>query len=801
MVQSTDNKKAIIPPNITGLSDEEVKYRFQEGLVNDVAEDMSRSTKNIIFKNCFTLFNVIIMVLAVIVMLTGEFMNAIFFWVVLVNAFIGIYQELKAKRTIDKLSVLAKSTVAVVRNRTLYSIPHEDIVLGDVLYLTAGNQVPSDGRVLYAVGLEVDESLLTGESDNIIKEVSSSVMSGSFITAGEAYVEVTAVGEDNYSAKLTKEAKIEKRNPSELMNSLNMMIKILSILIIPVGIGLFLSQYKVTGSFKQTILGVSAAVVSMIPEGLMLLTSVAFAVGAANLAKKKTLVQSLPCIETLARVDTICLDKTGTITDGTLAFEEYLLQNEMTDLVLKETAGQVMASLPDNNATAKTVRNYFPNPSTLWKSSKVIPFSSARKWSGVTFLGKGSYVLGAPEFIFQNLPEKIEHISERYTNDGYRVLAFVHFDGEIESDDLPETGDIIALMILSDTIRSTAKDTFSYFEHQDVTLKVISGDNPVSVSNIAIQAGIKNAENYVDMSRLEEDTDFSKLVEENAVFGRVTPYQKRELIRALKSNGHTTCMTGDGVNDVLSLREADVGVAMASGSDAAKSSSDVILLTSDFSAMIEVLKEGRRVINNIERVAAMYLVKTIYSILLSVLSISFGFTYPFAPLQLAPINTLTVGIPSFFLALKPSYERIKGRFVTNIINVSLPAALTVIISIFILQIAQKSFQLESSSTSTMSVFVTGCIGFHVLYQIAKPLDLKRKFLIGSLFTAFVLCFIVLPGFFMYDSLLNRNVFFYLPLALGGRSMFNFLSYIISKMIYYVKKALSFVKKKEKLSAS
>lgn len=777
MSQLQENIKNI-PPDIKGLSSEEVVDRKSSGYVNSYGEDMTRSTKNIIWKNSFTLFNVIIIALAIIVMLTGEIKNAIFFWVAIINSSIGIYQEIKAKKTIEKLTLLTRTNVSVVRGGELQSLSQDEIVLDDILYLTSGNQVPSDGQVIHSVGLEVDESLLTGESDNILKNCNDPLMSGSFITAGEGYVKVTAVGEDNYSVKLAKEAKAEKRNPSELMNSLNTMIKVLSVLIIPIGVGLYISQYRLTGSFKQSILGVSAAVVSMIPQGLMLLTSVAFAVGAANLAKKKTLVQSLPCIETLARVDTICLDKTGTITDGTLKFERFILQNQTSEEEVIKALSEVMRVLPDSNATAKAIRERVPLSSSSWSSENIIPFSSARKWSGVTFLGQGSYVMGAPEFIFQTLPHELEETAVQFTNDGYRVLSLVQYDESIDMNGLPQTGKTMALLVLSDRIRENAKETFSYFENQDVTLKVISGDNPISVSNIAIQAGIKNAENFVDMSKLSENTNYAQLVEEKTVFGRVTPYQKRELIRALKKNGHTTCMTGDGVNDVLSLREADVGVAMASGSDAAKSSSDVVLLNSDFSTMIDVLKEGRRVINNIERVASMYLVKTIYSVCLSFLSIYFGLTYPFTPLQLAPINTLTVGIPSFFLALKPSYERIKGRFFSNIIEISLPAALTVIFSILILQVANLSFDLGYLATSTMSVLVTGCVGFVVLYQVANPLDLKRKIMIVTLFTAFLLCFLSLEEFFTYGPLLNRNAFFYLPLVLGSRSIFKFLMSVI-----------------------
>lgn len=859
-------KDILIPPSVIGLTKEEVESRVSEGLVNADAEDMSRSTKNIIFKNLFTLFNIVLVILAFSVMMTREFKNAIFFWVALVNSGIGIFQEIRAKKTIEKLSVLAKTSIFVVRNQKVVQIPHDQLVLDDVLYLTTGDQVPADSLVIHCVGLEVDESLLTGESDNIMKHKDSTLMSGSFITAGEAFVKVTAVGDENYSSRLMQEAKTEKKNPSELMRNLNRMVTILSILIVPIGIGFFIIQYNITNqNFRESILAVSSAIVNMIPEGLMLLTSVAFAVGAANLARKKTLVQSLPCIETLARVDTICLDKTGTITDGSLKFEECIifdeegqpLNGEKGDLLLEEVkespleetketeegsmdsirnlfersisnsektstlekedlmtdeekttsnlehfktledevkkyASEMMVSLPDSNATAKAIREFFVAKRPTLKCTNIIPFSSARKWSGVTFSNHGSYVVGAPEFIFSKVPLEVEEVSEKYVQRGLRVLAFVHFETEIEADEPLTEGKVLALFILSDTIRKNAKETFSYFEKQDVTLKVISGDNPVSVSNIALQAGIAHAEDYIDMSRVDEDTDFKKLVEENTVFGRVTPYQKRELVKALKAKGHTTCMTGDGVNDVLSLREADVGVAMASGSDAARSAADVVLLNSDFGMMVDVLKEGRRVINNIDRVASMYLVKTIYSFLLTFLCIILNSKYPFEPVQLAPVNTLTVGIPSFFLALKPSYERTRGNFLQNTLKVSLPAALSIVLGVIILQIADRSFGI-GKPTATMCVLVIGCVGFQVLLKVAKPLDLKKKLLIGALFTAFIACFLFFQDFFNFSSLLDRNAFFYLPLVLGSNTIHNFFSFVIEKIIHYINKAVQYIK--------
>lgn len=778
---ATENLR--VPAGIEGLSDEEVKQRYAHGQYNKEPEDLSRTTKQIILDNSLTLFNFINLFLAVSVFLVGHPKNALFFWIIIVNTAIGVIQELHAKRTIDKLSLVNKTEVTVLRDGQFVHVFQDEIVLGDVLMLTLGNQVPSDGIVLYSESLEVDESLLTGESDTITKQKDETIMSGSFITSGLGYVKITAVGEDNFVSKLSKEAKTEKKSTSELMNSLNTLIKWLTFAIIPIGLLLFWSQYQSTHSIASAVLGVSGALISMIPEGLMLLTSVAFAVGAANLAKKQTLIQRLSCIETLARVDTICLDKTGTITDGSLHFKELIPQAGFPASEIERAMGEIMTALSDQNATAKVLREHFPSDHSTWKVKEIVPFSSERKWSGVSFEEKGSFVMGAPEFIYSDVPASLKETLAPYTEQGDRVLILVQFNSELTRTGLPQSKETVAVFVIADTIRENAVDTFSYFVKQDVNLKVISGDNPITVSQVAKQAGIHGAENYVDMSKVTESDDFNELVEKTTVFGRVTPYQKRELVQALKENGHTTCMTGDGVNDILSLREADVSVAMASGSDAARAVSDVVLLNSDFSSMIQVLNEGRRVINNIERVASMYMVKTIYSAILAVTFIFLVLPYPFAPLQLTPINTLTVGIPSFILALEPNYQRIKGHFLTNILRISVPGALTVVFNILVLQLAGLWFKLSEQDVSTMSVLLTGFVGFQVLFRVARPLDLKKKIMIGILIAAFLVCFLVFGNFFMLTSLFTRNVLFYLPLLLGSRSIFNYISLFMTRCVY------------------
>lgn len=768
----------LIPEELKGLSTAAVQQKTAEGQVNQSEENLLKSDKEIIKENTINIFNLLNLVLAILVLLVGSPKNTLFFGVVIINTLIGIIQELRAKHTIDKLSVLAKTKAIVLRNGQLQQIDQEEIVLSDILYLRNGDQVPVDGKLISGAGIEVDESLLTGESDRVQKKEHDELYSGSFVTAGEGFYQGTAVGKDNFAEQLTSEAKTKKTGNSELTKVLDRMIAVLTIIIIPVGLGLFYSQYQTSSSIKQAVLGTVAALVSMIPEGLMLLTSVAFAVGAANLARKKVLVQALPSIETLARVDVICLDKTGTITDGTLKFEEALLEN-ISDLRLKTIMGALMHQLKDQNATAKALRTAFPLIED-WSVETVVPFSSARKWSGVSFKEEGNFAVGAPEFIFHEQSTELEAKIKPYLEAGQRVLALVEYP-EVLAEEMAVEPKLLAILIISDNLRENARATFGYFAKQDVQLKVISGDHPLTVSKIAQKAGIKDAEIFVDMSSLKEPIDYPYLVEHTTVFGRVTPKQKQLLIQALKQK-HTVCMTGDGVNDVLALREADIGVAMANGSSAARAASDVILLDSDFARMQNVLNEGRRVINNIERVASMYLVKTIYSLILAVIFMFITNPYPFEPVQLTPINALTVGIPSFFLALKPSYERIKGDFLNNILRVSLPGALTVVGAVMIIQLADVLFDLDFIASSTMSVFLTGCVGLLVLYKVSFPLDKKKIALIAVLSTAYLSCYLFFRDFFDFDKLWNRNLFFVIPLTIGSYWLFKGLTIVMDKIV-------------------
>ncbi len=760
-----------------GLSSSQVEERIAKGLVNIQPNNLTRSVKQIVKDNLFTLFNLLNLVLALIILIMGDWKNALFIGVAVANTAIGILQELRFKKTIDKLSILNESKVHVLRDKKFTDISHEELVLDDIIYISQGEQIPADGIIYYTENMEVDESLLTGEANQILKKKDDEVLSGSFITSGNGLIRITAVGKYNYATKLSMEAKGEKDKQSQLMKILNNIIRVLTIVIVPIGLLLFYSTYSKGADFRVSILGATAAMLGMIPEGLILLTSVTFAVGAINLAKYNTLVQALPSIETLARVDVLCLDKTGTITDGELTLESLIPVNNTSENELEIILSQVMNSLNDNNPTANAIKKVHSKYAD-WQAIVKTPFSSSRKWSGVSFKDRGSYLIGAPEFLFNNIDEDNKKIMDEYINTGFRVLAIGFSNANIVDNNIPEGLRLFGFLILSDNLRKNAVETFKFFEDEGVELKVISGDNPVTVSKIAKQANITGSEHYIDMSKVDDSMDFKLLVDEYTVFGRVSPYQKRELVKALQGNKKTVCMTGDGVNDVLALKEADCGVSMVGGSQAARSIADFVLLDDNFNSMTEVLKEGRRVINNIENVSSLYLIKTIYSTILSLLFIYLPFAYPFSPLQMGPINGLTVGVPSFILALEANYRKPKGKFLENVLENSVPAAITVIINILIIQLAGKSFNLKLTETSTMSVLLTGVVGFILLIKVSKPLNWKKNLMIGILIAGFLSCFTVLKDFFDFESLFTRNVFFYLPLVFLSKESFKFLNSIV-----------------------
>jgi len=727
----------------TGLTDAQVKSRIDEGLTNAYNTNTTKSYKQIFKDNLVTFFNILNMVFTVLIVMTGYIKELVFLLVVVGNLVIGIAQEIVTKKTLDKLSVIVAAKVTVVRNGAEKEIGVSDIVLDDVMQLNPGNQVCADGVLLEGT-VEVNESLITGESDVVAKGPGDFLYSGSFIVSGNAYARVERVGIENYANKISYDAKVSKKRTSELRNSLNRILKIISIIIVPVGVLLFLKQGLVVGlPVPDNTVKTVGALIGMIPEGLILLTSISLATSAVILATKRALVQDLYCIETLARVDILCLDKTGTITEGKMHVEEVIPVDSTKDLdrILSNMAG----ALQDDNATFHAVVEKF-GKSYDHEVKTIVPFSSARKYSGVSFEGQGTYFLGAFEFIFPNGYEGLD--AEKYAKKGSRVLVLAHSDAtDVLDNKVPGGMRPIAFLLISDRIRADAKKTLEFFENQQVEVKIISGDSAVTASAIAKRAGVKNYE-AVDATMLKTKEDIEAAAEKYNVFGRVTPSQKKELIAAMKRKGHTVAMAGDGVNDVLALKESDCSIAMASGSDAAKNIANLVLLDSNFATMPDIVNEGRKVINNIERVATLFITKTVYAVLLAFATvILLDSSYPFTPLQMTLISFVTIGFPAFFLALEPNFAPIKEHFLINILKKSLPGGLSVIIGILAVNVLAGVFQYTPSAVSTMCMLMAVAVGMWVVAKVSMPFTTARKIILGSAIGLFFLCLIFLRGFF------------------------------------------------------
>ena len=745
---------------MTGLTDEQVNERIAEGKVNADENPNTRTYKQIIKENTLTFFNFLNIVLLVLVLLVGSYKNAFFVCIIVINTLIGIAQEIRAKKTIDKLAILTARKSVVIREGQKWTVPTEELVLDDIVCLKTGDQVPADAKVLEG-SVEVNESLLTGESDNLPKNVGDELFSGSFVTSGEASCQIIHVGKDNYAAQITSEAKEFKRHNSELKNSLNAILKVISIIIVPIGALLFYKQYYIVGdTFRDSVVSMVAGVLGMIPEGLVLLTSVALTLGALVLANKKTLVQELYCIETLARVDTLCLDKTGTITEGTMCVERVepyentvetvnetetseetdksadaagkSVEETETDSAFRNKISIIMCNmmyvLKDQNATIDALRKQFPAKQDM-TLKHVIPFSSDRKYSGAVFEEKGTYLMGAAQFLFPEDNQELTVRCQKYAEEGLRVLVLAHSEQMTEGTELPEGLKPLALMLLTDVIREEAPDTLAFFDSQEVDLKVISGDDPVTVSATAKRAGLKNAENYVDATTLTTEEELQDAVAQYSVFGRVTPQQKKAMVQALQSQGHTVAMTGDGVNDVLALKEADCSIAMAQGSDAAKNIANVVLLDSNFASMPHIVNQGRRVVNNIRTAASMFLIKTMFSVMLSLLTIFFGNTYPFEPIQMSLISACAVGIPTFLLAQENNYEKIDHTFLRHVFINAFPAALTISSCVFAIMLVCQNVYHSTDMLNTACVLVTGWNYMAALKTVYAPLNTYRKVII------------------------------------------------------------------------
>ena len=708
-------------PNIEiGLTTDQVKKRIEENLVNHDTTIPTKSIKRIIYENFFTLFNIINIILAICILCVKSYKNMLFLLIVIINTAISTIQEIHSKKVVDKLSIVASPKAKVIRNGKTEIIDIHQLVLDDIIILKTGEQIAADCKIL-SNEVEVNESCITGETNTIRKKVGDILLSGSYIVSGNTTAKIEHIGEENYTAQISSGAKYVKKIKSEIMTSLDKIIKILTFAIIPIGLLFFANQLHIPGNtYKTAVIKSVAAIIGMIPEGLVLLTSTVLAVSVIRLSKSNVLVQELYCIETLARVDTLCLDKTGTLTEGSLQVEKIIATMSSQQENLK-TILQLFAKFsPDSNTTIEAIRdfcNITNNINENYQLDHAVPFSSEKKWSGISLKNKGSYVLGAPEFVLKKQFNKYKNEILSY-QENYRVLAIAHSNNKFENNDLPQNLELLGFVLVSDKIRKDAKKTLEYFKNQGVNIKIISGDNPVTVSKIGKQVGLENYDKYIDMSTIK-DCDIDKIVENHTIFGRVSPIQKKLIIEALQSNGKTVAMTGDGVNDVLALKTSDCSIAMANGSDAAKNVSQLILLDSNFSSMPKIVAEGRRTINNIERSASLFLVKTIYSCLNAILFLLIGEPYPFEPIQLSLISTVTIGIPSFVLALEPNKERIKGNFLRNVISKSLPTALCVTTNIFAITILKKYNILTASESSTLCIISTGTLGLLLLFTLAK----------------------------------------------------------------------------------
>ena len=773
-----------------GLTSEEVRKRIDNGQTNHTDISTQKTVGQIVKSNLLTYFNLIFLILTVLLCIVGSFRNLTFLPVIIGNTVIGIFQELRAKKTLDKMSMLNAPHSIVVRDGEQQQIQSEELVKDDIIILSAGNQICADATVLSG-SISVNEALLTGESDEIKKKSGDGLMSGSFVVSGQCYAKLDKVGNESYISQLTAQAKaMGDGEQSEMIRYINKLVKWVGIIIIPVGIILFCQAYIMNGeTFKKSVVSMVAAVLGMIPEGLYLLTTVALALSTIRLAKKQVLLHDMKSIETLARVDVLCVDKTGTITEPGMQVTELVISGRCGDAEMDKRAfahllAHYSAVIEDNNATMEAIRAYVAK-NEIEKGSRTLlktqPFTSANKYSKVSFV-EGDYMLGAPEFIMKDRYEEISGEIEEYQSKGYRVLLMAE-SGEDSIGSVRPLGGIspIGYIVLSNPIRENAESTFTYFKEQGVAIKVISGDNPATVSEVAKRAGIDGAENYVDASTLASEKDITEAVDKYTVFGRVTPKQKQLIVRALQKQKHTVAMTGDGVNDILAMKDADCSIAMASGSEAAAQAAQTVLLDSDFGRMPYVVFEGRQVVNNIQRSASLFLVKNIFSLLMAIFSAIFAITYPLEPSQISLISMFTIGLPGFLLALEPNRDRIEGNFMVNVMLKALPAGLTDVLSVGALVICGQVFNLPSEDIATAGTMLLAVVGFMIIIKISHPFN-KMKYgvllinIIGLLF-----CGLFLGRLFAIESISNICFLLMVVFAFAAESMFRYLTLFVEKL--------------------
>ena len=762
----------------SGLSAEQVKRRFAQGENNYKVESSTLSVSEIVRSNVCTYFNLVFAVIAVLLAIVGAWSDMLFLPIIVANTCIGIIQEVHSKKVLDKLSILNAPHAVVIRDGKRQEIPADQLVLDDIVEFSAGSQIPADAKVVSGE-LQVNESLITGESDEIEKREGDSLLSGSFVVSGKACARLEKVGKDSYISKLTLQAtKSKKGEQSEMIRSLNYLIMVMGIIIIPIGIALFVQSFIYNeGTFHDSITGMVAAIIGMIPEGLYLLTSVALAVSSVRLAQKKVLIHDMKCIETLARVNVLCVDKTGTITEPGMHVYDFSVLDGADQLEISQLLADFVAAQEKDNATMEALKAHFSNGSGM-RAREVYSFSSETKYSGAVMNDGKSYVIGAPEFVLRGQFAQYQEQIATYSSKGYRVLVFAQYEGTLDRKPLTEPVLPLCFVMLANPIRKGAKETFTYFAENDVDIKVISGDNPLTVSVIAAEAGIVGAERFVDASTLKEKEDYYRAVEEYTVFGRVTPSQKRMLVQALKEHKKTVAMTGDGVNDVLALKDADCSVAMASGSEAASNVAQLVLLDSDFSRMPSVVAEGRRVVNNIERTAALYIVKNIFSMLLAIFSVILMLDYPLEPSQVSLISMFTIGIPSFVLALEPNKDLIRGHFLTNVLVRALPAGLTDFIVVSGLVIFCREFQVDLDCLSTSCTILVAIVGFMILHRIARPMNTGHIVMLVGVIAGWVLCMLFGGSFFGITGISKQCEMLMVIFAIITEPVLRYLSLIV-----------------------
>ena len=779
----------------SGLTSQEVSERIQNHQVNEPVDPGTKTNKDIIKGNLLTYFNMIFLILVVLVCVAGSFRSLTFLPVVIGNALIGIIQEIRARDTLAKMKLINAPHTKVIRDGKKKKIMSEQLVVDDLAIFTAGDQIPADA-VITSGSVKVNESLLTGESDEIEKGKNGRLLSGSFIVSGECRAVIEKVGKDSYISRLTLEAKSEKKQElSEMIRSINNLIKWVGIVIIPIGIILFYQGYFVNKeSFSESIVSMVAAVIGMIPEGLYLLTTIALAVSTMRLAKQSVLLHDMKSIETLARVDVLCVDKTGTITENTMSVSDIISASDMAaDLVTEaakelsdkgwtETLAQFCMAMTADNITMKALKAFFKDKSDvkMRKPDSITSFSSEVKYCGATYKEE-AYILGAPDAVlgdaYDNYSDKLSELQSK----GYRILAFGSYDGVVDGKPLTGTFTPLGFITLTNPIRKQAKKTFQYFDNQGVSVMVISGDNPETASEVAAKAGIKNAEKYIDARKLKNTADIDMAVRKYTVFGRVTPKQKKQIVNSLKKQGHTVAMTGDGVNDILALRDADCSVAFSSGSDAAAQAAQVVLLDSDFAHMPSVVMEGRRVVNNVQRSASLFLVKNIFSLLMSLFAAVLMVTYPLEPSQISLISMFNIGIPAFFLAMESNGNRIEGKFLKNVFLKALPAGLTDALAIAALVVCGKVFELPSEDIATAATMLLAIVGFMILFKISVPLNKYRGTVLVCNMIAFVLCAVVLNELFAIKSMSRICVLLFVVFSFAAESLFRILSHIVENV--------------------